>query len=68
MDKRAAITESHVRQKSAFREVRDIMEAPWSDSEIQELFMQEPLPPNQPFQLEASEQPTENQPTYIETN
>lgn len=40
---------------------------PWSDEEIEQLFCQEALPPNQGFMLPADEQPTENQPTYINT-
>lgn len=59
---------------STFREIKAIMlqpilqPAPLSDQDIDDLMRQEPLPANQPFQLSASEQPTENQPTYIETN
>jgi hypothetical protein len=50
--------------ESAFQKVRRIMReletdylppAPWTEKEWQEYVNQEPLPPNQPFQLNAEE-------------
>lgn len=53
---------------ATFRRIREIMAepyddmeapSPWTDEDFREYLRQEPLPPNQSFQLPSEEQPIE---------
>lgn len=48
-----------VQQKSSAFLFDVLVPAPFGDEDIDELMCQEPLPPNQSFQLPAEEQPIE---------
>jgi hypothetical protein len=56
-------------EETTFQRVKRIMQqpddmpetAPYSDDDLEQLYRQEPLPPNQGFMLPAEEQPIESE-------